>query len=105
MLDGKLLIGKKWKTCNRTFESFNPATGDIIGRACLAGSEEVTEAVKEAKFAKEIWNKIDINERAKIFARIGDELLKRSQEISKLITIEMGRPLFESNIEVQLYEV
>jgi acyl-CoA reductase-like NAD-dependent aldehyde dehydrogenase len=100
VLDGKLLIAGKWKKCDRTFESFNPATGDIIGKACLAGSEEVTEAVKEAKLARESWNRIDISERARIFIRIGDELLKRSQEIKNLITMEMGRPLFESNIEV-----
>ncbi len=100
MLDGKLLIGGKWKTCEKMFESFNPATGDVIGRACLAGIEEVTEAVREAKLAQKSWKRTDINERAKIFIRIGDELLKRSQEIKNLITLEMGRPLFESNIEV-----
>jgi len=52
----------------------NPATGEILGKACLAGSEEVTEAVKEANLAQKSWNKIDINERAKIFIRIGDEI-------------------------------
>jgi acyl-CoA reductase-like NAD-dependent aldehyde dehydrogenase len=101
MLKGKLLIGGKWKTCDRKFDSLNPATGDIIGRACLAGSEEVTEAVKEAKLAQKDWKKTDISERARIFAWIGDELLRRSQEIKNLITIEMGRPLFESNTEVR----
>ncbi|VVB52399.1 Uncharacterised protein [uncultured archaeon] len=49
MLDGKLLIGGKWKNGDRTFES----------------------------------------ERAKIFTMIGDELLKRSHEISKLITLDI----------------
>ena len=34
---------------------------------------------------------------------IGDELLKRSHEISKLITLEMGRTLFESNIEIRMH--
>jgi acyl-CoA reductase-like NAD-dependent aldehyde dehydrogenase len=101
VLDGKLLIGGKWNTCDRKFESLNPATGEILGKACLAGSEEVTEAVIEAKLAQKGWKKTDILERAKIFTRIGDELLKRSQEISNLITMEMGRPLFESNIEVR----
>ncbi|MDD5615519.1 MAG: aldehyde dehydrogenase family protein, partial [Candidatus Methanoperedens sp.] len=100
MLDGKLLIGGNWKTCDRTFESLNPATGDVIARACLAGVEEVTEAVREAKIAQKSWKNTDISERTRIFIRIGDELLKRIQDISNLITIEMGRPLFESNIEV-----
>jgi acyl-CoA reductase-like NAD-dependent aldehyde dehydrogenase len=89
VLDGKLLIGGKWKTCDRKFESLNPATCDIIGKACIAGSEEVTEAVMEAKLAQESWNRIDITERAKIFTRIGDEILKRKQKLKTLITMEM----------------
>lgn len=101
MLDGKLLIGGKWKNCDRKFESLNPATGDVIGRACLAGSEEVTEAVKEAKFAQKGWKRTDISERARILAIIGDEILKISHDLKTLITLEMGRPLFESNIEVR----
>ncbi|MCX9082211.1 MAG: aldehyde dehydrogenase family protein [Candidatus Methanoperedens sp.] len=101
MLDGKLLIAGKWNACDRKFESLNPATGEVLGKACLAGVEEVTEAVKEAKLAQKGWKKTDILERARIFTRIGDELLKRSQVISNLITMEMGRPLFESNIEVR----
>jgi acyl-CoA reductase-like NAD-dependent aldehyde dehydrogenase len=100
MLEGKLLIGGKWIPCESKFESLNPATGEVIGRACLAGNKEVTEAVEAAGLAFENWKRIDISERARIFTRIGDELLRRSQEIKNLITIEMGRPLFESNIEV-----
>jgi len=65
VLDGKLLIGGKWKTCDRKFESLNPATGDVIGIACLAGSKEITEAVKEAKLAQKSWKKTDISERTK----------------------------------------
>jgi acyl-CoA reductase-like NAD-dependent aldehyde dehydrogenase len=101
MLDGKLLIGGKWKNCDRKFNSLNPATGDVIGKACLAGNEDVTEAVKEAKLAQESWKRTDLSERARIFIRIGDEILKRSQELKTLITLEMGRPLFESNTEVR----
>jgi len=32
MLDGKLLIGGKWKTCERRFTSLNPATGEVLGK-------------------------------------------------------------------------
>ncbi len=106
MLEGKLLIGGKWKTCESKLESLNPATGEVLGRACLAGRKEITETVEAARLAQESWKKTDINERARIFNRIGDELLKRKQELKTLITMEMGRPLFESEIEVLLtYEI
>ena len=82
------------------FESLNPATCEVFGRACLAGKKEVTEAVKAARSAFPEWKKTDISERAKIFIRIGNDILKRSQKLKTLITMEMGRPLFESNIEV-----
>jgi betaine-aldehyde dehydrogenase len=100
MLEGKLLIGGKWISCESKFESLNPATGKVLGKACLAGKKEVTEAVEAAKIAQKSWKKTDLSERAKIFIRIEDEILKRSQELKTLITMEMGRPLFESGIEV-----
>jgi acyl-CoA reductase-like NAD-dependent aldehyde dehydrogenase len=102
MLEGKLLIGGKWITCKNKFESLNPATGEVLGRACLAGRKEITEAVEVARLAQKSWKKTDLSERARIFIRIGDELLKRKQELKTLITMEVGRPLFESDIEVLL---
>ncbi|MCZ7383952.1 MAG: aldehyde dehydrogenase family protein [Candidatus Methanoperedens sp.] len=100
MLEGKLLIGGKWIPCERKFESSNPATGEVLGRVCLAGKKEVTEAVVAARLAQVSWKNTGISERAGIFIRIGDEILKRKQELKTLITMEMGRPLFESEIEV-----
>ncbi|NJD78927.1 MAG: aldehyde dehydrogenase [Candidatus Methanoperedens sp.] len=101
MLEGKLLIGGKWIPCKSKFESLNPATGEVFGRASLAGKKEVTQAVEAARLAFPEWKRTDISERAGIFIRIGEEILKRSQELKTLITLEMGRPLFESNIEVR----
>ncbi len=102
MLEGKLLIGGKWIPCESKFESLNPATGEVFGRVCLAGKKEVTEAVKAARLAFPDWKKTDLSERARIFTRIGDEILKRKQELRTLITMEMGRPMLESEIEVLL---
>jgi acyl-CoA reductase-like NAD-dependent aldehyde dehydrogenase len=102
MLEGKLLIGGKWITCETKFESLNPATGKVLGKACLAGKKEIAEAVGAARLAFPAWKNTDISERARIFNQIGDELLKRKQELKTLITMEMGRPLFESEIEVLL---
>ncbi|CAG0975243.1 succinate-semialdehyde dehydrogenase / glutarate-semialdehyde dehydrogenase [Methanosarcinales archaeon] len=100
MKNGKLLIGGKWIECENKFESHNPATGNVYGMACLAGKKEVTEAVKAARFAFDSWKMTGIWERSRILVKIGDEILKKSQELKELITTEMGRPLVESDIEV-----
>ncbi|HEY9247470.1 MAG TPA: aldehyde dehydrogenase family protein [Candidatus Methanoperedens sp.] len=101
MLEGKLLIGGKWVSCDNKFESLNPATGEVLGMAGLAGKSEISEAVEAARSAFLNWKKTRINERAGVVIRIVDEILKRSQELKTLITMEMGRPLFESDIEVR----
>jgi acyl-CoA reductase-like NAD-dependent aldehyde dehydrogenase len=100
MMEGNLLIGGKWITCKNKFESHNPATGEVLGSACLAGENEVTAAVRAARQAFGSWRKTGVWERARILAEIGDQILKRTQELKTLITIEMGRPLAESDIEV-----
>ena len=100
MMEGQLLIGAKWVTCENKFESLDPATGEVLGNASLAGEREVTEAVEAAKHAFGIWKKTGVWERARILAAVGDEILNQSQELKALITKEMGRPLAESDIEV-----
>ncbi len=85
MLDGKLLIGGKWETCKSKFESLNPATGEVMGKASLAGKKEIIEAVEAAGLAFPAWKKTDLYERADIFIRIGDEILRRKQELKALM--------------------
>jgi len=100
MMEGKILVGGKWIDCEKKFESLEPATGNVLGKAGLSGEKEITEAVKAARIAFENWRKTGVWERARILAKVGDEILKRLQELKTLITMEMGRPLVESEIEV-----
>lgn len=66
----------------------------------LAGESEVIEAVDAARAAQPGWAGLDLWERARILQKVSDLVRSRAQPLKELITREMGRPLFESDIEV-----
>ncbi|HEV2118117.1 MAG TPA: aldehyde dehydrogenase family protein, partial [Terriglobales bacterium] len=48
---GKLLIGGEWVATPKSFDSINPATGEILAQVAEAGPAEVDRAVKAARKA------------------------------------------------------
>lgn len=50
MLEGKLLIGGKWISCESKFESLNPATGEVLGKVCLASWKSKEQGNRSAPF-------------------------------------------------------
>lgn len=97
---GQLLINGKWMDSEKNLESLNPATGEVIGKAAVSGEKEVAESVQASRMALSKWKKLGVGERARFLKKMAGEIMKNSQEISQLITTEVGRPLFESGFEV-----
>ena len=95
-----MYINGKWVDSRSTLISVNPATEEVIGEAYCADEELVQEAVASARKAQEEWSSLSAWERSKYLKRMADQLIKNADEIKELITTEMGRPIFESEIEV-----
>lgn len=76
--------------------SYDPATGEEVGRVRKFTEEEVSEAVKNARDAFEIWKRTPFDERARIVMRAREALLSQMDEVAELITKEMGKPVAES---------
>src|SRR5689334_7719331 len=59
----KMLIDGKWvnSTSGRTFETINPATGDVIAHVAEGEAADVDKAVKAARLAfdKGLWRKMN----------------------------------------------
>jgi succinate-semialdehyde dehydrogenase/glutarate-semialdehyde dehydrogenase len=85
-------------TAERTEEivSYDPATGEEVGRVPLAAAEEVKEAVKRARLAQSAWAKEDYGERAAIVMRARRIVLDELEEIALLISRETGKPVAEA---------
>ncbi|HEU5335611.1 MAG TPA: aldehyde dehydrogenase family protein [Terriglobales bacterium] len=84
----------------KTFDSINPATGEVITQVAEAGPAEVDRAVKAARKAFDErggpWQKMSASERGKLLWRLADLLEKNIEEFAELETLDNGKPIFES---------
>ncbi|MCW1930754.1 NAD-dependent succinate-semialdehyde dehydrogenase [Pararhodobacter zhoushanensis] len=80
----------------------NPATGRAIGRVPHATAQDLDRALAAAEREFPKWRKVNPRERGRILKRAADLLHERGDAIAQLATLEMGKPLFESKIEVHV---
>lgn len=97
-----LFINHKWHTGKgETFESFNPATNELIWRGTAASKEDLDAAVKAAKKAQPGWAAQPLGERVKVLRAFADELKNHLPQLAETISKEVGKPLWEAKTEVQ----
>ncbi len=76
--------------------SFNPATGEEVGRVPLLSSVEVGKAVGRARAAQKGWAARGYKERASVVMRARAIVLAELDEIAALISRETGKPAVEA---------
>src|SRR5215472_1589352 len=84
-----------------TFRSTNPATGEVIGEVTRSGAADVDAAVGAAARAFDAWRRTPAPRRAEIIFRAGEILMRRKDELGRLMTMEMGKVLTEACGDVQ----
>ncbi|SRX52459.1 NAD-dependent succinate-semialdehyde dehydrogenase [Aequorivita sp. CIP111184] len=82
--------------------TINPTTGKEIKKYPIMTDKEADEAVEKCHKAFMDWRMVSSKERAKIIKAIGKELKENSDELSKLMTDEMGKLLKQSKQEIDL---
>ena len=81
--------------------SFNPATGQELGRVRLAGEEDYDAVMWDAAKTFERWRMEPAPKRGEIVREIGEELREAKDEFGMLVTLEAGKILAEGRGEVQ----
>jgi betaine-aldehyde dehydrogenase len=71
----------------------NPATGEQIATAPLSGEQDVDAAVQAAKHAFSEWSETPPGERALALLRIADALEEQADELSRLESLNVGKPI------------
>jgi aldehyde dehydrogenase (NAD+) len=84
-----------------TFESFVPATGEVLASFPRSGAAEIERAVAAAKAAFEGWRLVPAPERGAILFRFAELLRRRKDELTDLMTREMGKVKAEAGGDVQ----
>ena len=94
-------IDGKWQPSNKkeTYDVFNPANEELIGKASKASSIDVEKALKSAEKGFHVWKKFSPWDRSLIIRKIADLIRKKNNELAKWMTLETGKPLTEGLAE------
>ncbi|MEX0888824.1 MAG: aldehyde dehydrogenase family protein [Chloroflexota bacterium] len=98
------LIGGGWVEARsgKRFTSTSPANrDDIIGEFPASGAADVDAAVAAAKAAYPAWSMMPAPKRGEILFKVGRILAEHKEELSRLLTREMGKVLPEARGDVQ----
>jgi succinate-semialdehyde dehydrogenase / glutarate-semialdehyde dehydrogenase len=78
----------------------NPATEKVIGHVAHAEIADLEAAADAAVAGFEIWRNTSAYDRAKIMRKAADLLRGRVEMIAELMTLEQGKPLIQSKMEI-----
>src|ERR671931_151180 len=99
----KNYVGGEWvgAASGETFETTSPADGEVLASFPKSGAEDVDRAVAAAKAAYEEWRLVPAPERGNILYRFAQLLIDQKDELTELMTHEMGKVKAEAGGDVQ----
>ena len=92
----KMLIDGQWVSAasGKTFETRNPATGELLATVAEGDKQDIDRAVAAARRAFEgPWSKFTPYERQNLLLKFAELVEKHFDELSTLDTLDMGAPL------------
>lgn len=98
-----LLIDGEWVAAADTAvrDVIDPATETVIGQLPCATAADIDRALAAAQRTFNSWKRTPATQRAKLINDAAALLRQREDAIARTITLELGKPLAESRIEVQ----
>ena len=98
--DQQMLIGGKWvnSASGKTFDTLNPATGEVICRVAEGDKADIDLAVKAARKAFESgpWARMNPSERGGLMLKLADAVEKHKDELAALESLDNGKPINDS---------
>ena len=76
--------------------SYNPATGEAVGRLPVMSVDEVIAAVERSRLAFQNWKKTSFTKRSFYIMKAREVILSEMDEIAHLISAESGKPVGEA---------
>ena len=79
-----------------SFETKNPATGEVLATFQIDGAAEIDAAVVRAAAGQKLWAAMTGAQRGRILRRAADILRERNDELARLETQDTGKPIQET---------
>ena len=79
-----------------TFDTVDPATGEVLATLDICGPDEVDAAVEAARAAQGEWTSGDPMRRTRILLRLAALIEEHADELARLESRDVGKPLSEA---------
>jgi acyl-CoA reductase-like NAD-dependent aldehyde dehydrogenase len=83
-----------------SFQSLNPATGELVGEHPVHGEDEVNAAIDRARAASQWWSGLGFKERRIRLLNVKGALTRSLNRVATLIHQETGKTIEDAQLEV-----
>lgn len=95
-----LFINGEWINTADYKDLINPATGKVIAKIAQADEKQVEDAIQAAYDAFQPWKSLELKDRTQYLHNIADLLEEHADRLAEIMTIEQGKSIKESKLEV-----
>ena len=89
-------------TRSTSFDSHNPATGEVAGTYPIMNAKEVAVVVHHARNASVQWQKLGFAGRKKVLLAWSSLIINRIDDIAALVSLETGKPIGDAKLEASI---
>ena len=102
LLRDQAYIAGEWVSSKNkeTFEVRNPASLEVICKVPDLGLAETRQAIDAAYDAQKLWSSKTGKERSSILKTFYELMMANAEDLAKIITAEMGKPISEATGEI-----
>ncbi len=92
----------KWKlsSSGKTIPVYNPYNNEKVSEVQACTKDEIDEAIKVANDQNKCWEEVPLRERAEILYKAADIIDAWAEELGKILTKTIGKPLESSISEI-----
>jgi succinate-semialdehyde dehydrogenase / glutarate-semialdehyde dehydrogenase len=87
---------------SRAYLTVNPATGEVVREFATLDDNEAQARLARAHAAYLGWRETPVAERVRLFSRFAELVEANVDELARLTTLEMGKPLAQSVLEAHV---
>ncbi len=84
-----------------TLQSVNPFTNQVVAEYALYSDSQIDAILGRSSQIFPVWSKVPVSERATLLRKLAQQLITQKVELSRLITVEMGKVLREAEAEIE----
>src|SRR5690625_1146899 len=90
LIDGRRIFAGS----GRSFETFNPATGEVLAHVAEADAQDIDAAVRSSRAAFEgEWGQMRAADRGRLLLRLAELIQQNADELTRIESLNSGKPV------------